>query len=78
MAGVSTGLARRHGGTAVVPWPVQIRLRAAEARLLLVDILPILAKHWARQRLRDLVDALGFLTATEREDIKRWLRSHGC
>ncbi|GAA1115608.1 hypothetical protein GCM10009630_11370 [Kribbella jejuensis] len=35
-------------------WPARALLVAETTRIFLVDILPILARHWTRQQLRNL------------------------
>lgn len=57
--------------------PVRAWHWAQSSRIFLTDILPILIRSWTRQRARDAVRRLTFLTAEEQEAVERWLRSRG-
>ena len=77
MASVTTYVEPYRPGAAEVSWATRAWYGVESARIFLVDILPILLRHWTRQQVRNTVDRLTFLTATEREHIKQWLRSRG-
>jgi hypothetical protein len=49
-----------------------------EARYWLIDVLPILTKARAKQAARNLVDVVPFLSLRERQEIRAWLKRHGC
>jgi hypothetical protein len=74
---VSTTLESYRPGTRSLSPPVRVWCGVASARIFLVDVLPVLARHWTRQRIRDAVRRLTFLTADEREAVERWLRARG-
>jgi hypothetical protein len=77
MAGVSTSLETYRPGSRDLSWPGRAWRDVEGARIFLTDVLPILVRYWTRQRIRDAVRRLTFLTSKEREDIERWLRSRG-
>jgi hypothetical protein len=79
MAGMSTSLETYRPAPRELTQPARAWYGAESARLFLTDVLPILARHWTRQRIRDVLRRLTLLTATfmDWEDIERWLQSRG-
>lgn len=77
MTGVGTSLESYQPQPREMSWPGRAWYGAQSARIFLTDILPILARHWTRQRIRDAVRRLQFLTTTEQEAIERRLRTRG-
>lgn len=74
---MGTSLGNYQPPNRALPWPGRAWYGAQSARIFLIDVLPILARHWMRQRIRDAVHRLPVLTVTEQEHIERWLRSRG-
>lgn len=64
-------------GVVELSWTTRAWVGVESFRVIVADILPILVRHWTRQRVRRWVDGLTFLTALEKESVRQWLRSKG-
>ncbi|MFC9694337.1 hypothetical protein ACFTSF_37685 [Kribbella sp. NPDC056951] len=74
---MTTSLENYRPRTPELAWAGRALCSAQSARIFVTDILPILARHWPRQRIRAAVRRLNFLTPAELQQIERWLRSRG-
>ena len=58
--------------------PARAWYEAESTRIFLTEVLPILARHWTRQRIRDVLRRLTRTASfIDWEDIEQWLRSRG-
>lgn len=77
MTGVTTSLENYRPRTPELSWAGRALCSAQTARIFLIDVVPILARHWTRQRIREAIRRLPFITPAELQQIERWLRSRG-